>query len=449
MRKLFQGVKKIGYFIPVSVYFVLFTAILFAGTLWLRNLSNLPDSAYKDIFKLLLTVALLFSAAILLFGLVTVLTSYIYFKWKQRKGLVQLALKTNVNNNPTHSKQLVSIDIQSLMVPLIGFIRIRVLYDADKFSDKFSLVSKKNKLFDFNYSGEFSWNLPEIREYRIERVMVYFEDFFQFFSFTAMVNAKTFFNVNPVAQDIKSINTSPRKTEETTVRIDELKRVEGELINYKNFENNDDVRRIVWKIYAKNKELVVRIPEILDPYASHIYLYTSFYSAFDVKGNTVAETLFLNYYKTIVWSVYKQLQQKGFEVRYVGDQPVPQNSLGEEEERVKYAISVSGWQQEINLKDFVKPHSASVLLVSSLNEVKEVKEFADNFGGAVSVIYVPLTDCLEQNIVKDWIKWLFIENEKTINYTTNWSLSPLRLKVKQNEEELNEVMKQTNKATVI
>src|ERR1700749_3409598 len=185
MRKLFQGVKKIGYFIPVTVYFVLFTAILFAGMLWLRNLRNLPDSAYKDIFKLLLTVALLFSAAILLFGLVTVLTSYIYFKWKQRKGLVQLALKTNVNNNPTNSKQLVSIDIQSLMVPLIGFIRIRVLYDADKFSDKFSLVSKKNKLFDFNYSGEFSWNLPEIREYRIEKVMVYFEDFLQFFSFTA------------------------------------------------------------------------------------------------------------------------------------------------------------------------------------------------------------------------------------------------------------------------
>jgi len=449
MRKLFQVFKKISYFIPFTVYFILFTAILFGGNVWLNKLSKLPDSAYKDIFRLLLTIALFFSAAILLFGLITVLISFIYFKWKQKKGLLQLDLKTSAEDKTGLNKQLVHINIRPMLVPLIGFIRIRVLYDGDRFSDKFSLVSKKNSLFSFAFNGEFSWNLPEIREYQIEKVIIYFEDFFQFFSFSTMVGTKNRFNINPIEQNIKTINTSPRKTEDTTIRIDELKRVEGELINYKNFENNDDVRRIVWKIYAKNKELVVRIPEILDPYASHIYLYTSFYTQFNVKENAVAEIPFLNYYKTIAWSIYKQLQQKGFEVRYIADQFVPQNNINDEEERVKHTVSISTWQSETNLKDFVKPGNASVLLVSSLNDIEQVREFADSFGSEISIVYVPLTDSLEQNPVKDWIKWLFIENEKTVNYMANWSLSPLRLKVKANEEELAELMKQTNKATVI
>ena len=34
----------------------------------------------------------------------------------------------------------------------------------------------------------------------------------------------------------------PRKTEDTATRIEEIKKVEGEHINYKNFESNDDVQ---------------------------------------------------------------------------------------------------------------------------------------------------------------------------------------------------------------
>ena len=88
--------------------------------------------------------------------------------------------------------------------------------------------------------------------------------------------------------------------------------MEGEYLNYKNFENNDDVSRIVWKIYAKNKELVVRIPEIMDPYASHVYLYASFFTSFNVAGSTPVEVPFLNYYKAMIWTLYQNLVKQGF-----------------------------------------------------------------------------------------------------------------------------------------
>ncbi|MBI3520150.1 MAG: hypothetical protein HY062_12460 [Bacteroidetes bacterium] len=448
MQKLLKLIKKIGYYMPFSVYLVVFCAIIIPGYGWLNKLSKLPDSAYKDIFSLLLLIALLFSFSILCFGFLTVLFSFGYFKWKQAKNMVTLHLKTSA---AAQGKQSISIQINPVFMPLIGFLKVRLLYDSTHFSDKFSVITKNGKPFGASFDGTFNWNLPEIREYQIEKVIIYFEDFFQFFSFAATIDTSNRFYVSPTEQDLTKIHASPRKTEDTSIRIDELKRVEGELINYKSFENNDDVRRIVWKIYAKNKELVVRIPEIMDPYASHIYLYTSFHTHFDVKGNDVIETLFLNYYKTICWSIYKQLAKKGLEVRYISDQPIPPTALSEPDEQVKYAITLSHWQDETHLKDFVKPGNASVLIVSSLDDPEQIRDFADNFGSDISIVFVPLTECLRQNDIKDWIRWLFItnENDKLTSYKTKWNLSPLRFKLNENETDISGLLKQTDKASII
>lgn len=450
MHKLFRSIKKAGYFIPFTLYLMVFIAVLIPGYLKLRTMSKLPDSAYTSIFELLLTIALFFSITIILFGLFTVLSSFLYFKWKQRQHGINLQLHTAADTL-SEGKQAISLELKPVLLPVAGFIKIRVFYDTTQVSEKFTPVSNQSSFFKFTFKGQFSWNLPEIREYRIEKVMIYFEDFFQFFSIATTIDTTNRFFISPVQQDLNTLKASPRKTEETTTRIEELKRVEGELINYKSFETNDDVRRIVWKIYAKNKELVVRIPEILDPYASHIYLYPSFYSRFDVAGNEVAEAPFLNYYKTLCWSVYKQLSQKGFELRYQADQQIPATNAATGEEQVKYAITVSGWQQEQNLKEFVKPGNASVLIVSSLTDPEQLREFTESYGTDISIIFIPLSDAMDEGGMASWIKWLFIQNEKDqlSSYKTKWSLSPLRLKLRENEKEILSIIKLASKATII
>ena len=243
----------------------------------------------------------------------------------------------------------------------------------------------------------------------------------------------------------------PRKTEETTTRIEEIKKVEGEHINYKNFESNDDVRRIVWKIYAKNKELVVRIPEIMDPYASHIYLYATFFSAFNITANDTIQVPFLNYYKTVCWSVYKQLAQKGFEIRYQPDQDIPQNNITNPEEQIKYNFSVSHWQRDKELKDYVRPKDASIVIISSLSDINQVTELIQHHGNDISFLFVPLTDALNKQHLGDWLQWIFVQQEKdTIaKYKTNWSLSLLRIKITKNEKQLKQLLEQYDKSTVL
>lgn len=450
MRQVLKFIRKAGFFVPFSMYLIVFAAVLVPGYIKLHTLGQQPDSAYTHIFSLLLSVVLFFSMTIIIFGFLTVFSAFLYFKWKQRRQEIQLLLHTEANPQQ-EGKQVISLELHPVLLPLAGFIKIRVFYDGTQVSEKFTPIANQSSFFKFSFKGQFSWNLPEIREYKIEKVLIYFEDFFQFFSMASTLDASNRFFISPVQQDLNALKASPRKTEETTTRIEELKRVEGELINYKSFETNDDVRRIVWKIYAKNKELVVRIPEIMDPYASHIYLYASFYTQFATQGNTVVDAPFLNYYKTLCWSVYLQLAGKGFDVRYIPDQAIPATNLPSAQEQVRYAITVSHWQEEHNLKDVVKPGNASVLVVSSLSDPEQLREFAESYGNEVSIIFIPLSDALDENSMAGWVKWLFVENEKDrhASYKTKWSLSPLRFKLKENEKEILSILKSTSRATIL
>ncbi|PBQ31118.1 hypothetical protein CNR22_04850 [Sphingobacteriaceae bacterium] len=439
-KLLFLG-KRIGFYLPFTLYFLLFALAAFLGYRWLHRASEIPDSSYKDIFKLLLSLALFVGSFILCLGMLSVSVAFVYFKLQQRRRGILVRLTTTSTEDG--SKQKVSIYIHPILQPLLGYIRIRLNYDETRYSKKFDLVKLgKGKIINTALDGVYSWDLPEIREYRIEKVIVYFEDFFQFFSFATPLLANNSFYTPPKVQEIKSVHAFPRKTEEQTTRIEELKKVEGEYINYKNFENSDDVRRIVWKIYAKNKELVVRIPEVLDPYASHIYFYPSFFSSFDVRGNEVIEVPFLNYYKTMCWSLYQQFERKGFEVRYVSDQPIPQ-SANSNDDRTKYAITLSSWQTETQLKSFFDPKDAAVVLLSSLSEVEQVKELVDRYGHNVSFVFVPLTESLNDLDFTHWLQWIFIQQEtdKTATYRSSWNLSKLRFKIEQNEKELKLLLK--------
>jgi hypothetical protein len=436
---------------PFTWYFVLFAVAAIAGYLWLQHRSEFPDSAYKDILILLLTVALWTSLGIICLGWLSVAVSYFYFKWMQRKS--QTVFRVGIPDaSGEKQEQSVSVHISPVLKPLLGFIRIRLNYDVNKYSDKFSLVKPTSqKFFSTVIEGVFNWNLPEIKEYKIERAVIYFEDFFQFFSFALSLETSGSFHTRPQTREIKQVRAFPRKTEDTVTRIEELKKVEGELINYKNFESNDDVRRIVWKIYAKNKELVVRIPEILDPYASHIYFYASFHTVFDVKGNEVAEVPFLNFYKTICWSVYKQLTEKNLEMRFVPDQDLPLNKIEKPEEQVKYSITASSWHTENDLKDYVRPKDASVVMISSFSDLDRVRDLIEKYGNEISFVFVPLSECLKEQGFAGWVKWLFVQEEKNLVsvYRTKWSLSLLRQKIQKNENEMKKLLNEYQKSTVL
>ncbi len=445
-------IKQASFYIPFTVYFAVFAIAAFVAYNMLGHREINADSSYSDIFALLLKVALGFCAAIISVAFLSVLISYLYFIYQKRKKGVQFRVSTNLKESELHQKQTVRLVINPVLKPLFGFIKLRLQYDKKHFSDKFSLLENSNrKFFSTSIEGTYHWSLPEIKEYHVEKGLLYFEDVFQFFSIAVTLPASSHFFTQPTSKSVKDLRVLPRKTEETNTRIEQLRKVEGEYLNYKNFENNDDVRRIVWKIYAKNKELVVRIPEIQDPYASHVYLYTSFFSHFNIQGNPAVEVPFLNYFKVITWSIYENLVKQGFEVRYIPDQEVAKSNTADEQQLVKYSISTSRWHRIKDLKSYVKTSDASVIIISSLSDADEVKDLIESHGKDITFIFIKLTDSFKNQNMIDWVQWLFVKSAKDdIDvYKRGWAISPLRQRIKDNEKRLQEIVKKYQEEKVV
>ncbi len=451
-RQALHPLRRFFFYLPFTWYFVVFATCCIAGFFWIKTFRKLPDTAYADIFPLLLNIAFWFLVTFLSISLLSVVISFFYFIINKRNGLTQFNLQTKLSaENEASEKQEIEVHLHPVLKPFLGFVKLRLQYDETHVSQKFSLVEgSSKKLISTTIEGTYHWQLPVIKEYRIEKAIIYFEDFFQFFSLAIPLSAGSRFFTGPTNSITKKIKTFPRKTEDTNTRIEEIKRVEGEHINYKNFEGNDDVRRIVWKIYARNKELVVRIPEVLDPYASHVYLYASFFSFFGSDLGEVIETPFLNYYKTFIWSVYRQLIGQGFEVRYISDQSM--NTPGSDaQQTVRYNVSVSGWQTGKELRNYVNHKDAAMVIVSSLSDAGQVKQLAEQWGNEISFVFVKLTDSLGNQHFGDWLQWLFIQNERDAiaDYKRKWNFTFLRSKIIENEKRLAAILKDFAKSEVL
>lgn len=448
-----NSLKRISFFVPFRFQIILLTVVLLIAFYWLKKISLLPDTAYTAIIELFITVAMAFIAAVFAIGFVTALLPWLFFLFNKKQGNISIKLKTATKQNTFNERQQVNIQINPILRPVFGYIRLRLHYDNENISPKFSLISNqsKNQFFSSSLNGIYNWPLPEIKEYKVSKAIIYFEDMFQFFSFAATLPARDNFFTQPENNSISSIKVKPKKTEDTNIRIDKIRKVEGEFLNYKNFENNDDVRRIVWKIYAKNKELVVRIPETNDPYASHIYFYASFYNAMGTGLYSEFYPIFLNYFKTNVWNTYHQLSKQNVLIKYIPDQDSKVSFADDPLEKIKYIISTSEWQTQKELHHYFKKEDSSVLCISSLINAEEVENILDKTGKDLVIIFVKLSNAFSKVNIKDWLQWIFIKPEEDgLNQMRlMWNLSPLKRKITVNENKIETLLTKSESEILI
>ncbi|HRI22577.1 MAG TPA: hypothetical protein PLA68_16565, partial [Panacibacter sp.] len=159
----------------------------------------------------------------------------------------------------------------------------------------------------------------------------------------------------------------------------------------------------------------------------------------------------LNFYKTMLWGIYTNLNKQGFVLRYIADQQTPAKNFAEEQQNVQYAISTSKWQQDKTIKDFVNTKDASVIVLSSLCSVEDVAALLENQSGYTMFIFIKLSNSLQSSYLIGLLQWIFIQQEKNELevYKTNWRLSLLRSKVAENEKKLEALMAKHAKTLVL
>ncbi|MDE1192736.1 MAG: DUF58 domain-containing protein [Arachidicoccus sp.] len=441
IRKTF---KHAFFFTPVTLYFLLFFIGATFCYFWLKQVPKHPGTPFHDIFVLLLKITLYAAYTLLLFGFLSVLTALLFFIYKIKKRSVHFHIAAKDFDSPY---QPVEIVLYPILRPILGYIKLRFIYDDGNSSEKIQLVEKHySDWYNKTLEGFYDWKIEDIKEFRISSVMVYFEDFLQFFSFVYPIKTSERFYTPPQNIKVKKTSAHIRNTENRKERIDEMRKVEGELFNYKKFDANDDVRRIVWKIYAKNKDLMIRSPETLEPYASHLYLYVSFYTIINSEGNELLEHTLLNFYKNKAWNVYQSLSSQNVDVRWVSDQSEKSVSFSphpSEERNIKHLIALSNWQTQKDILNFVQTKNASVVLVSSLTDVKQIQQLQEKFSHDISFLFVPLSKSFSRSSLIKKIKLLFIKEDNYQQISLKYFWETLRVKrlIMQNEKALKKFLK--------
>ena len=439
-----------SFLFPFRFHFVLLIIILLAAYYWLKQNTALPDSSYTAILDLFITITLAFTSAVFLISFITSVVPWIFFLINKK----QIVIKVKTNKETSiNDKQQLAITISPILRPLFGYIRIRLHYDDKNISPKFSLINKKIKkqFISTEVTGIFNWHLPEIKEYKVSNVIIYFEDMFQFFSFAAALPAQDNFITQPLNKETRLLKIQPKKTEETNTRIEQIRKIEGEFLNYKNFEHNDDVRRIVWKIYAKNKELVVRIPETNDTYASHIYFYASFYNEVAVGFYSELYAVFLNYYKTAVWNTYHQLTKQNVLVKYIPDQETKKTFADDPAEKTKYIVSTSDWQTQKELQQYLKKEDATIVCISSLINFRDLELILEKRSKDPVIVFVKLSNLFNTVHLTDWIQWLFVNPRKDSidQHRITWNRSLIKRTVTDNEQKILNILNKSENEIVI
>ncbi len=447
-----QKLRRAGFFVPFRVHLLLLVIALLFGARWLRKNNSVPQTSRTAILDLFISITFWFALAVLVVSFISAFVPWILFIFSKKHNRSVLKIKTSEKKNATNL-QHVQVDISNILKPLFGYTRLRLLYDGNNISPKFAPIqsSPKKNFFSMNIRGSYNWPLKNIREYNITSGIIYFEDFFQFFSFVAVLTSHSHFYTHPLKSETEKIVVQPKKTEDLDTRIEEMRKVEGEFLNYKNFENNDDVRRIVWKIYAKNKELVVRIPETNDPYASHIYFYATFYNSISNDAYEEFNAIFLDNFKTIVWNIYEQLYRQNELIEYIPDQETKTFYADDTIQKVKYIISTSSWQKQNDLHSYFNKQYGSVLCISSLTDGRQLAEILENQGRSLTVVFVELSKSFAKAKVVDWLQWIFIKpaQKSTDKFQFAFNSSPIRTKLLRNENIIKEILRKSDCESLI
>ena len=440
ISRLLQYCKYYLQFFPFKLNFILLVLISFITYRFL-NQTKIETSSYYGIAFLMAKIVFIFCISIISVSLLSCIIAWIYFVTSKQSNKIEL----NLELIDTDEKLLnLRTNLPFAIKPFLGFVKMRLLFDKHAMTEKLILAGRIKKQFIPFGSGLSGLNklyLPDIKAYYFHRSILYFEDMLQLFSFATSVPVNQHILNTPKSLLHKTNELPPKKTEEEIIRIDQLRKVEGEYLNYKKFEDSDDVRRIVWKIFAKNKELVVRVPEIMDPFASHLYFYATFFHSMHAQLNANYHLAMLNHYKNCVWTLYDALSKKEFEVKYISDQEI--HAVEANLNPVQVSLALSQWQTDTPVATYFKPKSGSVLCVHSYTNLTELEQVLSNCDSNTTIFFIQLSKTFKSYYLLSWISRLFLKppKDELQRMKSRWAIHPLKFSTLRLEKQMNTMLK--------
>ncbi|MDR0661309.1 MAG: DUF58 domain-containing protein [Prevotellaceae bacterium] len=432
---------------PLRLNFFLLVALSLIGYSYIlsRQSTEVETSMFYAILIVLLKLVLVFIIILVVCSFLLTLIPFSLFSHRARNNKSFLTISFETIEGKKQTRTIAHVKILRLSFPILSSVKLRFYYDGNR-STKAYFFAARGFSFLFAHKADLECDLDlfDIRSYTIDSVKVQFKDMFNLFSFSHCYKLDKQFYTFPKKEDIEVVQPTPTLARETNLRTEIVRRVEGELLFFKDFEPSDDIRRIIWKIYAKTKELVVRVPELRNPFTSEVGFFASYYNGL-LSGITSSSEMgtFLNHYKNMVWSLYSELRSKSdISLKLLYDQEVHVKPMDDVNE-VQQIISSSEWQNSKDVSTVFRTDAVSILCLSALANKEDVENIVGKLNSSSVVVLCKFSETFDIKNKASYIRMLFMKPKNKNEDKPLWTLSPLRAKLVKNEQELEEILKKS------
>lgn len=417
---------------------------------WLRNEYGQEDSTLWLVIRLFALLVQWTLIGLVVFSTGSAVAVWLYFRYQLNRKAVTPEVRFGDGQKSVAGWVSIGVALRGrVWRPVLGSVQAQLVF-ADKQLSLPVLLdlnqSRPRQLLRLGIRGEGRTWLHDRGIHDVEHLLITFVDMLSLVSLPVTIDAVHQVYTLPKPMAPQSVSAQPHSTEEQKHRIDIPKRVEGEYVNYKEFETGDNIQRIVWKIYAKSGQLVVRIPEIKDPYASHLYFYVSYYCGLGQTDGAFEKEM-LNVYKDYVRGLFEALSRNGYDVRIPPDQEVPHLAGVGEKKRELFQIAAADWQQASTPTAFVNPGKAAFVCLPSLVPATEVAAMLKRLPDAVPVVVVKLSEAIPSPF-RFHLKDIFFapEPQPADPLSKPWLISALRRDLLRNEKEMESLLRQRPQA---
>lgn len=426
-----------------------FFMLLVGGGLLYEFVSHLQldSSSFASTAWLMGVIVFYFFIVCTSLSIFTALMAAMYFRFSSRGGELIYEWIDMGGSGSVKAK----FSLPHAFKPLLGYVKLRLYCNDMQVGEDYTLGAYSRAAWipiGAGVSDTIIIPLPDIREYVFTKAVVHFQDMFFMSSFAVSKPIHLSVINSPQALRLHAESVIPSSQDEDIVKTDKLFKKQGEWLQYKKFEQSDDIRRIVWKLFAKNKELIVRMPEMHTPYASKILMFVSFADTLQSTVYPAYAQLMQNYYKNIVWTIYESLLDKEVLVQM----GTIQHALLAEGRQLqaKEWLSKCCWAKEGEDEYRNKLKSAGICIIHSFCSPDVVAKSLESYHGMV--IFVRLRSAMKYNHALNWLGKIFFTDatDPESKLKSRWLIHPLRLLVTNNEKEIIAVLKKSaNEYTVV
>lgn len=427
----FKSIKRLTPYSPIRLQgIVMLIAMVLLYILRKKYiLQQQPSAAFMVV---LIEVLLVLCVCSFVFAIVNVALSwFIAYTHKRRENLIHLEQPSNTGSDI----QTIPVSIHKLIIPLLGRITLRCTIHTDTYTlTEIFANSMRQWFWPSTIQSTCRFVAPAIDTYTITSCTCQFIDVFGFFAWPLTFPQTHEFIQLPTNKNIETYPLDAQIGNAPSTYTPIPQPIPGDWLQYKKFENQDDVRRIVWKIYAKNKELIVRQAEEKSTYASTSLILPMFDLPQSNFVHTQFWTIMNNTFKEQVYNIWHQIHQTMPAVEIVIGEHKHTNPNPE-------IIASATWNQFSTINFNWQKQQPSLLVLHSLHAPDDVRKWLHNISPTTQIILVKLSKPLQMPPFWLLLSWIFIKPQlPSDTHKIQWRWHPLRKKIIANEQQLCELI---------